>query len=205
MTIGQRIQLARKESKLSQKELGEKLGVSGSMVGQYESDLRNPKLVTLQRIADALGVDVNWLCTGRTTEQQNQTQSASQNYDDTLELLAFLNLSPEDTLVVQRGYAMLRRSVKNICSEAAKDEPDLDYIIMMAQGLSAMVDNTKRLIPDEFSEMKQRYEDKMRQDRDYEEFLAKYKRLLTKGRREAEKYMDYLIFCQERKQNDRKE
>ena len=56
MTTGRRIQQARKQAKLTQAELGAKLGVSGSMIGQYENDLRNPKYDTLSRIADTLGV-----------------------------------------------------------------------------------------------------------------------------------------------------
>ena len=57
MTIGERIQKARKAAKLSQKELGEKLGVSASMIGQYENNFRNPKTETLFRIAEALNVN----------------------------------------------------------------------------------------------------------------------------------------------------
>lgn len=56
MTTGKRIQQARKQAGLSQRELGEKLGVSGSMIGQYENDLRNPKPKTIFKIATALGV-----------------------------------------------------------------------------------------------------------------------------------------------------
>lgn len=57
MTTGERIQQARKQAKLTQKELGEKLGVSASMIAQYENDLRMPKIETLQKIAAALNVD----------------------------------------------------------------------------------------------------------------------------------------------------
>lgn len=57
MTTGQLIQQARKSAGLSQKQLGEKLGLSASMIGQWENDLRNPKLETIQRIAAALGCD----------------------------------------------------------------------------------------------------------------------------------------------------
>ena len=61
MSTGQRIQQARKAAGLSQKDLGLKLGVSGSMIGQYENDLRNPKLETLQKIATALDVPITYL------------------------------------------------------------------------------------------------------------------------------------------------
>lgn len=57
MTIGEHIRETRKGKGLSQKELGKILGVSGAMIGQYETGQRKPRLDTLQRIAAALGVD----------------------------------------------------------------------------------------------------------------------------------------------------
>lgn len=58
MTIGDRLRMLRKEAGLTQKELGEKLGVSASMIGQYEKNLRSPKFETLQKIASVLNVDI---------------------------------------------------------------------------------------------------------------------------------------------------
>lgn len=58
LKIGEKIRQERKKTNLSQKELGEKLGVSQAMIGQYENGKRQPKLETLGRIAAALGVDV---------------------------------------------------------------------------------------------------------------------------------------------------
>ena len=63
MTTGKRIQNARKAAGLSQKELGEKLGVSASMIGQYENDLRTPKIGTLEKLAVALNVKIRDLRT----------------------------------------------------------------------------------------------------------------------------------------------
>ena len=42
------------------------------MIGQYENNLRNPKLETVQRIAAALDVDVNWLMNGYTLDERRQ-------------------------------------------------------------------------------------------------------------------------------------
>lgn len=58
MTIGKKIQAFRKEKGLTQKELAQKLGVSASMIGQYETDIRRPKLETLEKISAALGVAI---------------------------------------------------------------------------------------------------------------------------------------------------
>lgn len=61
MTTGQLIKAARKKAGMTQKELGAKLGVAYQTLAQWENDLRNPKLDTLQRIASALGVPVQEL------------------------------------------------------------------------------------------------------------------------------------------------
>lgn len=85
VTTGKRIQQARKEAKMTQEALGGLLGVSGAMIGQYENDLRNPKQETLQRIADKLDVDVNWLRNGQTLEQrdQNMKDYVAQRFKET--------------------------------------------------------------------------------------------------------------------------
>lgn len=57
MSIGEQIRKYRNEMSLSQKELGEKLGVSQAMIAQYESGKRIPKKETIEKIATALGVD----------------------------------------------------------------------------------------------------------------------------------------------------
>lgn len=58
MTTGELIQKARKKAGLSQRQLGERLGLSASMIGQWENNLRNPKRETLKRLADALHVTI---------------------------------------------------------------------------------------------------------------------------------------------------
>ena len=79
MTTGKRIQKARKEKGLTQKELGDKLGVSASMVAQYENDLRNPKIETAEKIAHVLDVTSDFLL-GRVDDPH--TRWATQdNYD----------------------------------------------------------------------------------------------------------------------------
>lgn len=56
MDIGEQIRKYRKEAGLSQKKLGEMLGVSQQHIAQYENGKRIPKLETTEKIAVALGV-----------------------------------------------------------------------------------------------------------------------------------------------------
>lgn len=58
MTYGQRIRAARKKAGMTQTELAKKLGIPYQSIGQWEKDRRKPKLETLQRIAEALGVPI---------------------------------------------------------------------------------------------------------------------------------------------------
>ena len=60
MNCGKRIRSARIAAGLTQKELAQKLGVSGALVGQYETGIRNPKIDTLNRIAEALSLSLSF-------------------------------------------------------------------------------------------------------------------------------------------------
>lgn len=72
MGIGDRIKEARAQKKLTQSELADILKVPYQSIGQWERSARNPKLGTLQKIADALDVDINWLIHGKTLKQRDQ-------------------------------------------------------------------------------------------------------------------------------------
>jgi len=54
--IGEKIRAKRKEKGLTQKELGELCGMSENLIGKYELGVKNPKIVTLKKIALALDV-----------------------------------------------------------------------------------------------------------------------------------------------------
>ena len=56
MNIGENIRRARKNAGLTQKELGEKLGISAAAVGQFEKKNSNPHNSTVQKIAAVLEI-----------------------------------------------------------------------------------------------------------------------------------------------------
>lgn len=61
MTIGDNIKKIRIEKGLTQKELGELCGMADSAIRRYEKGPLVPKLSTLNKIADALGVPISLL------------------------------------------------------------------------------------------------------------------------------------------------
>lgn len=62
MTTGERIRFFRKKQGLTQDDLAHKMGIKRGTLAQYESNRRNPKLETLEKISGALGVEIGRLC-----------------------------------------------------------------------------------------------------------------------------------------------
>lgn len=60
MTIGAKLKNLRKSRKMTQQEFAEKIGVSRSTLSCYEIDSRTPTVKTLQQIADAFGIGLDY-------------------------------------------------------------------------------------------------------------------------------------------------
>ena len=76
--IGEQIQKYRKEAKLTQKELGEALGVSSSAVSQWETG-GTPDISLIPSIADRLGITINHLF-GREDITESNIQEVLPHY-----------------------------------------------------------------------------------------------------------------------------
>ena len=57
-----RLKNARQHRRMTQKELGDLIGVSASTVGMYEQHRRLPDADTIARISKALDISTDWLC-----------------------------------------------------------------------------------------------------------------------------------------------
>jgi transcriptional regulator with XRE-family HTH domain len=61
MNLGRNITALRKKLKLSQNDLGKAIGTSGDIIGRYERDEVKPSIDVAIKIADALGVSLDYL------------------------------------------------------------------------------------------------------------------------------------------------
>lgn len=59
-TIGQKLKILRKERRLTQQELADKLGIKRATISNYEIDRRSPHLSELRRIAEFFGVGLDY-------------------------------------------------------------------------------------------------------------------------------------------------
>ena len=72
MSLGKRIAEIRKKMKLSQNELGKKVGTSGDIIGRYERDEVKPSIEVASNIADELDVSLDYLM-GKTELKLDQS------------------------------------------------------------------------------------------------------------------------------------
>ncbi len=61
MTFGERITHIRKQLKWSQDDLAKKIGTSAPIVGRYEREEIKPSIDVAAKLADALGVTIDYL------------------------------------------------------------------------------------------------------------------------------------------------
>lgn len=72
MELGQNITKLRKQLKLSQNDLGKKVGTSGDIIGRYERNEVNPSIEVASKIADVLDVSLDFLLGKVKVELDNQ-------------------------------------------------------------------------------------------------------------------------------------
>lgn len=68
MNLGERIAFSRKKLKLSQNELGKRVGTSGDIIGRYERNEVKPSIEVASKVADCLNISLDYLV-GKTDMQ----------------------------------------------------------------------------------------------------------------------------------------
>lgn len=115
LIIGQQIQKFRKEKGITQKELGEAIGVSGSAVSQWESG-GTPDISLLPTLSDILGVTVDALF-GRTEFTHENLEEAVSRYIASL---------PEDKRI-ERLIFLVRRAMLTGCINEVIEFVDFEH------------------------------------------------------------------------------
>lgn len=71
--LGKRIQELRKNKKMSQSELADKVGLTYTQIGRYETKGVQPPAEILKRMANALDTSVEYLLSGNTDERAKES------------------------------------------------------------------------------------------------------------------------------------
>ena len=115
--FGELLKRLRLSANLTQKQLGDKLHVSKSMIYYYEQSMRNPSADILKLIAEAFHVSVDYLL-GR--EKKEQTLDLSGLFDKDIEFVQ------DVVLFLQRKNEEQDREKKDEQEQKKNEEQDKD-------------------------------------------------------------------------------
>lgn len=179
---------ARKSKKLSQRALGKLVGVSGTVIGLYENGIRSPKADTLQRMAEILEVDAEWLASkgdaGPQGEEQRQLNSI-------MELVGLLEKPGTESRFLS-SYARLNFALTELKRAVEERQDDvsgdcelesLRRIEMFAIACCNYFDDMQGRCPGGYAEVKERFGVWQREKQKFDGLLAEYLKLNPKGRK----------------------
>ncbi len=98
MPLGTQLKLARNSKKLTQRQLGELVGVTGSAIGNYENGVSSPNEETLIALMSVLCIDANFLYADEMTKLDN-IQFLSPEEERLITIYRSLNPSGQATLL----------------------------------------------------------------------------------------------------------
>ncbi len=137
MTFGEKVQKARKELKLTQTQLAEKIGVSRRTITSYEADAFPPRTRELYiKLADALNLNVNYLLTqedefifnAQAEYGYRGKKGAETLVEELTGLFAGGKLAEEDMdelmLAIQKAYVIAKENNKKYAPKKYKKSQD---------------------------------------------------------------------------------
>ena len=104
---GKFIASCRKESKLTQAQLAEKLGITDRAVSKWETGKSLPDASIMQELCDILGITVNELFTGERLDTENYKETAEKNLREMLRIEREKNqkLEKAEAFIIWTGLA----------------------------------------------------------------------------------------------------
>ena len=87
MTIGENIKKARKNAGLTQKELGNKLGMTAAAVSAFEKNKTNIKYSTLEKFGEVLNIDAFYLLDENFDRFEKNIERSIDEHDSILDIL----------------------------------------------------------------------------------------------------------------------
>lgn len=98
MNIGERIVIARTNAGLTQAELAKLMDIPYQTIGHWERNMSSPKFSSLERLADALGINVETLICGQAAEGTEDTVKENPVPDKPPKYLNFLDEALRKTM-----------------------------------------------------------------------------------------------------------
>ena len=123
--IGEAIRNQRKNQGLTLNELGQRMGISGSLVGQYERGVVNPKYETIIRFADALNVEPREILGNAFMDVVSpEVERLAHSVDDTTDIRLYLSGRVVPVTIQERlneAFSELNKEGQKVAVERVKE------------------------------------------------------------------------------------
>ena len=135
MSFGSRLRDKRKELGITQPALAERLGVSQSAIGSWETDVNSPRATLLYDLFDILHCDANYLFQDE-TKQLYKNEASPEEFENIIKKYGELDAHGKDmvTTVLQKEYdhiIELRDSVSQT-EESSEESNNITTIDLLA-------------------------------------------------------------------------
>lgn len=128
-TIGENIAYFRKQKKMTQEELAEKMSVTAQAVSKWECDLSYPDITVIQLLAKTLGVNVDDLLSGE--QKVPEVKEASPEKIDRRILL--IEVKTEETKITTRfPVSVVKKAIENGTLERLVGEDSYEEVASIA-------------------------------------------------------------------------
>ena len=131
--MGALIARLRRERQMTQKDLAAKLGVTDKAVSKWERDLSYPDIALLVPLADALGITVSELLSGRqqTSEAEERAAQSALRYSQQT-LLERLGQAKRAILVILTGVFLLSAAICVLCDCLLTGGMSWSWIVLLS-------------------------------------------------------------------------
>ena len=145
MSFGSRLRDKRKELGITQPALAERLGVSQSAIGSWETDVNSPRATLLYDLFDILHCDANYLFQDE-TKQLYKNEASPEEFENIIKKYRELDAHGKDmvTTVLQKEYdhiIELRDSAPQI-EESSEESDNITIIDVLAAHARTDVEQT---------------------------------------------------------------
>ena len=145
MSFGSRLRDKRKELGITQPALAERLGVSQSAIGSWETDVNSPRATLLYDLFDILHCDANYLFQDE-TKQLYKNETSPEEFENIIKKYRELDAHGKDmvTTVLQKEYdhiTELRDSVSKT-DESSEESNNITTIDVLAAHARTDVEQT---------------------------------------------------------------
>ena len=139
-TLGTRIKWAREQSRLTQGELAERVGVAaGSRVSEWENDRRQPSAPVLMALPEVLGVSGHWLLTGQGERVREEAQLTADTVVQAIQRILTGEIPAEVVRMLASPSATAYLTGQRIPQAPPLPEPAVPSAILRRRWLSARI------------------------------------------------------------------